>query len=288
MFNNNKTIKIFDNEQCLLGEGALWHPQRRQLFWFDINHKKMYSIENGCQKEWQFNECVSAAAWVDFSTLLISSESSLFTFDLNNSMESSIVELEECSKETRSNDGRADPWGGFWISTMDKNCEKPIGSIYRYYNGVIKKLFGSLVIPNSICFSAEDCMAYFSDTKKKIIYYQSLDSTTGWPEGKKGILANFSDSNLNPDGAVTDIKGNLWCAMWGASEIICLSKNGKILERIKTPVRQPTCPAFGGKNYNKLFFTSASLDLESKNDNDGKTFFMNTRAKGIPEPKVKI
>ena len=28
--------RIFDDAQCALGEGPLWHPEREQLFWFDI------------------------------------------------------------------------------------------------------------------------------------------------------------------------------------------------------------------------------------------------------------
>ena len=27
---------VFDNRPCELGEGPLWHPERQQLFWFDI------------------------------------------------------------------------------------------------------------------------------------------------------------------------------------------------------------------------------------------------------------
>lgn len=36
---------IFDNRPCELGEGPLWHPQRGQLFWFDIIGQRMLSVE---------------------------------------------------------------------------------------------------------------------------------------------------------------------------------------------------------------------------------------------------
>jgi sugar lactone lactonase YvrE len=289
MTNQSKLrINIYDNRRCHLGEGALWHPQRNQLFWFDINKKKLLTIENSKKKEWKFGEYVSSAAWVDFSTLLIASETQLFTFGLSNSEIRHVAKLEENVMQTRSNDGRSDPWGGFWISTMDKNGESSIGSIYRYYRGTVTKLFESLTIPNSICFSATDSLAYFSDTKKKIIYKQLLNHKTGWPVGNRSILADFSMSNLNPDGAVTDIEGNLWCAMWGSSEIICLSKSGEILKRLPLPVKQPSCPAFGGKNKDILYITSASMDLENESKYNGKTFSINLDVKGVLETPVKI
>ena len=32
---------IFDETQCQLGEGPLWHPLRSTLFWFDILGKQL-------------------------------------------------------------------------------------------------------------------------------------------------------------------------------------------------------------------------------------------------------
>jgi sugar lactone lactonase YvrE len=36
-------VTVFDNRVCELGEGPLWRPERGQLFWFDINGKRMLS-----------------------------------------------------------------------------------------------------------------------------------------------------------------------------------------------------------------------------------------------------
>jgi sugar lactone lactonase YvrE len=51
-----------------------------------------------------------------------------------------LAPLEADNAATRSNDGRADPFGGFWIGTMGKNAEAGAGALYRYYRGEVVKL----------------------------------------------------------------------------------------------------------------------------------------------------
>ena len=65
------TVEVFDTRNCSLGEGPMWHPLRNQLFWFDINNKKMLSRIEDKPLEWQFNVHVSAAGWVSEGEMLI-------------------------------------------------------------------------------------------------------------------------------------------------------------------------------------------------------------------------
>jgi sugar lactone lactonase YvrE len=97
--------EVYDDRQCLLGEGALWHPLRGELFWFDIISKKLISKT----QEWVFDEHVSADGWIDIDRLLIASETALFTFNLRNRSRVHIVDLDADNPLTRSNDGRVDP-----------------------------------------------------------------------------------------------------------------------------------------------------------------------------------
>ena len=69
---------------------------------------------------------------------MIAHETSLLLFNLNSRESEKIVDLEADDPITRSNDGRADPWGGFWIGTMGKKLEKDAGAIYRYYRGELR------------------------------------------------------------------------------------------------------------------------------------------------------
>ncbi len=147
------SVSVFDGRPCLLGEGPLWHPEREQLFWFDILGKRLLTVEDGHAKHWAFAEYVSAAGWTGRDTLLIASETALFHFNLETGQREDIAPLEPANQQSRSNDGRADPWGGFWIGTMGKNAEPGFGAIYRYYRGALEPLFFDISISNAICFS---------------------------------------------------------------------------------------------------------------------------------------
>ena len=50
---------------CELGEGAFWHPLRRQAFWFDIHGRRLLSQEDGRDLQWGFDEKASAMGWID-------------------------------------------------------------------------------------------------------------------------------------------------------------------------------------------------------------------------------
>ncbi|MEC9403075.1 MAG: SMP-30/gluconolactonase/LRE family protein, partial [Pseudomonadota bacterium] len=197
---------VFDERQCTLGEGPLWHPERQQLFWFDILNKRLLSRDNGTEKTWQFDEYVSAAGWVSRTELLIASSSKLFLFNLETEASAKICDLEADNAVTRSNDGRADPKGGFWIGTMGFGAEKNAGSIYRYYKGELRKLFSDITISNAICFSPDGKTAYFADTDTLTIQKVALDAE-GWPAGAPSLFVDLSADGFNPDGAVVDSEG---------------------------------------------------------------------------------
>ncbi|MDC0969287.1 SMP-30/gluconolactonase/LRE family protein [Alphaproteobacteria bacterium] len=278
-------VYTYDFRQCNLGEGSLWHPMRKQLFWFDINNKQLQSQTMGIPLTWQFDQYVSAAGWIDYNRLLIASESMLFTFDLKNNKKFKICFLEADNKSTRANDGRADPWGGFWISTMGKQAECGLGSIYRYFKGNLVKLYSGLTIPNAICFSPDKKFAYYTDTPKRIIMRQVLNRN-GWPKGKSEKFIDLSKYELNPDGAVVDSAGYLWNAQWASSQVSRYSPNGELVECIKLPVKQPTCPCFGGVDFQTLYCTSASENLLKPLRLDGSVQAFVTSGKGQPEFKV--
>lgn len=278
------SVATYDDRACSLGEGPLWHPLREELFWFDIDAHQLLS--RGAT--WQFDEYVSAAGWVDQDTLLIASATQLFEFNLENHEQSYVCGLEADNPVTRSNDGRADPQGGFWIGTMGCNAEPKAGAIYRYYRGQLRKLFSDITISNSICFSPDATTAYYTDTPRKLIMKIALDAD-GWPTGKPSIAVDLRDTGENPDGSVVDATGNIWNAQWGAARVACYTPNGDFVTSVDVPAAHATCPAFAGAT-DRMFCTSATQGLDedalAKNPQHGMTFETTVPATGQVEHQV--
>ncbi len=281
---------VFDDTPCFLGEGPLWHPMRGELYWFDIRNKRLHARQDGQTRTWQFDEHVSAAGWIDPTRFLIASETKLFAFDIDGGTSELVAPLEQDNPQTRSNDGRADPWGGFWIGTMAKTADQKVGSIYRYYQGEVRTLHEGLYIPNAICFDAVRACAYFADTKEAKVWRQSLRDADGWPAGESEVFLDLSGEGLAPDGAVIDALGNLWNAQWGAGRVACHDPGGTFLDAVLVGGIHSSCPAFGGSDLSDLYCTTARQGLSKETldraPENGMTFVASNIGQGLPEPRV--
>lgn len=281
---------IHDATRCLLGEGPLWHPERDQLFWFDILDRALLTREGDETRRTRFDDIVSAAGWIDRDRLLIASSRALFVHDLGAGTNEEVCALEADNPATRSNDGRADPWGGFWIGTMGLEAQKGAAAIYRYYKGEVRPLFRDLTITNAICFAPDAPLGYFTDTPSRKIMRVRLDETDGWPQGDPEVWLDLSGQAHSPDGAVTDADGNLWCALWGGGRVACFSPTGAHLRDVSFEADQTTCPAFGGPDLSTLFCTSAAVGLSEtqiiERRDSGRTLAEPGAGKGHAEHRV--
>ena len=277
---------IFDPRPCDLGEGAFWHPTRQQFFWFDILNRKLLTQDNG-PREYVFPEMASAAGWLDRDTLLIATERRFLRLDLNTGAQTDIAALDADNPVTRSNDGRADPFGGFWIGTMGKSAQFQAGAIYRLYQGEIRTVFDKITISNSICFAPDGSFAHFSDTALGQVYKVALDGQ-GWPQGQPQVYLDLTADGLNPDGAVLDATGLFWVAQWGAGRVAAYAPDGSFVRAVSVGGPHASCPAFGGANLTTLFCTTALQGMEAGHDypDAGKTFALPDVAKGQAEHQV--
>lgn len=284
-------MTIFDATPCRLGEGPLWHPGLNQLFWFDILECRLYGRTPAGRQQWQFAEMVSAAGWVDDETLLVASETALFRLDLASGRRTDLVPLEAGNPLTRSNDGRADPQGGFWIGTMakDEAAGAGAGAIYRYYRGEVRLLFPGITIPNAICFTPDGHHGHFTDTLTQKVMKVALDRD-GWPAGQPQVWLDLAAEGLYPDGAVVDAAGVMWLAQWGAYRVAAYDPQGRFLSEVRFGAAQTSCPAFGGDGLATLFCTSATKTLSpdhlAANPDSGKVFAATPGARGQAEHRV--
>lgn len=277
---------------CKLGEGPIYDPHTETAWWFDILQSRLceYRFQSGISRQYELPFAASALARVDETRQLLFTERGLYLRDLATGTLSLHCEIEADNRLTRSNDARVHPCGAFWLGTMGWKTEQGAGSVYWYFKGELRRLYSNITISNAICFSPDGKTGYFADTALRKVMRVPLDPANGLPVGEPELFLNDFPAG-NPDGAVTDAEGNFWVALWGGSQIAGYAPDGRFLRSILLPISQPSCPAFTGKNADRMLVTSAWVGLDDvarQQEPAGATFIVNLPFKGRFEPDVKI
>ena len=282
--------RILVMDRMSLGEGPGYDPQSDNIWWFDINAAKLHML-NASTRDRRIialPEMASAMAVVDESRQVISTETGLYFRDASTGALSLHVEIEADNPVTRSNDGRVHPSGAFWVSTMGKNGERQAGAIYHVLEGKVTPLFTQITIPNAICFSADGATGYYVDTPTNQLMSVPLAPDTGLPTGPASVFIDTSHMPGGMDGAICDGDGNIWNARYGAGVLDQFDPAGKLVARYQLPARQPTCPAFIGRDGGWMLVTSAAQGTKaSEEPNAGNTFAMVTGAKPRFDPAYR-
>lgn len=290
------TAKLFIDCRCELGEGPFWHPLLDQLFWFDILNQTLYSADKGgtITNRWIFDEPVTAAAVIDHDHLAVASASALLKFNLRTNEKSIIVPLEADKPGNRSNDSRVNHAGGFWIGTMSRkgDAEPEQGAVYQYRGGELVQLFDKVTITNSICFSPDGRLAYFTDTPTRKILKRPIDPASGLPAGDWRLFADLEGQRGYPDGSVVDADGYLWNARWGGNCVVRHAPDGSVDRIVEVPTANVSCPAFGGDDLKTLYLTTAREHMTPEElDKDplaGSIFSIRVDTPGLPDPLLKL
>ena len=147
-------------------------------------------------------------------------------------------------------------------------------------------------IPNAICFSPDGATAYFTDTSEGILYRVAIDPANALPTGDPAPLFDHRGGVGGLDGAVVDAEGLIWNARWGGSCIDAYSPEGERVRTIRVPAKQPSCPVFVGRNFDRLLVTTAwqGMDEQARaaDPHHGQTFILDVGARGRPEPRIRL
>jgi sugar lactone lactonase YvrE len=275
----------------LLGEGPLWHPQRQELFWCDIEGRRIHRLDpalgGGETIPWPCRP--SALGWVERDLLLVADEQGLKRLDLRDRSVGEIARF-PASPGVRSNDGGADPWGGFWIGTMAEDAAPGRGALWRWTpRDGLRCLRQGLGVPNATAFAGRS-RVFFADSLSRMIETAELDPLTGDP-GEWTAFAQVPRPGL-PDGATVDAAGCLWNAEWDGARLLRYAPDGGTEREVDLPVPRPTCPAFGGPGMRTLFVTTARTGLSAEAlaaaPLSGAVLALDAGVEGVPEPPVRL
>jgi L-arabinonolactonase len=283
------TLKV-DNE---LGEGVIWDHLQSKIWWTDIQQNKLYRYdpESKQLEQWTTPERLCCFAPRDNGDGLVAAFESGFAFYTPETDQLEWIEkLEADNPGTRFNDGRTDRQGRLWAATMVENDQIAAykGSLYCLDHDLkIHKTIGGLSIPNSLCWSPDGKSMYHTDTPTRQINKYDYNLKTATFSNQRNFTKTRRD--CYPDGSIVDAEGYLWNAQWGSSTVVRYAADGSEDLVVTVPASQPTCLAFGGKDLNLMFVTSAwqNLDRQARTaDADaGSLFVFETDYQGLIESR---
>jgi sugar lactone lactonase YvrE len=248
--------QIVSNSQSVLGEGISIRPDKSLISWVDISGNKVHwkcleTETEGYLKDLEFPSCTFSD---ENSGVYISHSGGIDWVDNNYQNRMNCTTWLPRDSGLRCNDGKMDPAGNIWISTMSISHLENRGSIWFWDRKSPPTLvIDNLTIPNSIAIDFLRRRVYFADSHEGSIYFGEL-STKGNSISK---IHEFCSSEQGvPDGSTLDSEGNLWNTRWDGSAIVRIRPSGVIDLELPTPFERPTSCVFGADS-NELYVTSA-------------------------------
>ena len=283
------TVKV-ENE---LGEGVIWDHAASKVWWTDIQQSKLYRYDPEFKtlEQWDTPERLCCfAPRADNKGLVAAFESGFAFYHPESGKIDWIETLEADNPGTRFNDGRTDRTGRLWAGTMVENHQTATdkGALYCLdHDLTVHKTIGDLSIPNSLCWSPDGNIMYHTDTPTRLIQQYNYDAKTATFDSPRDFVT--TNRGCYPDGSIIDAEGYLWNAQWASSTVVRYAPNGDEDLVVTVPASQPSCVAFGGKNLNLMFVTSAWQDLDSQaraaDPDAGSLFVFDTDYLGLIESR---
>ena len=280
---------------CALGEGIQWDGTAGRLLWTDVQGRRLHSCDaDGDDHRVLPLPARMASFALDPEGLLLGAfETGLFAFDPDSGRRVPVHEFEPDLPTTRLNDGRCDRSGRFLAGGVDEKGLKPLSSLISYDGaGPPRTLLGGIGCSNSIAFSPDGRLMYFTDTAGQEIFVFDYDPDTGAIADRR-VFATLGPDDGRPDGSCVDSEGRLWNAAFGVGRVQCWNPDGSRGTAVHLPAPNVTCACFGGPDLGILYVTTASVLMgdaaRAAAPLSGATFAFDAKAAfgatGLPEER---
>ncbi len=280
-----------------LGESVVWDERTGHIWWTDIPARMLYrySLELKILENFTIAERACSIGLTDQpDILIIAFESGFGLFTVSTGRIKWLMRVEQVNAGRRFNDGRVDRQGRFWSGTMVEDDNKAPPSSARLYchdhTAGLMVMENDIKISNGICWSIDSSIFYFADSPRQVIYAYDFDSCTAAITNRR-VFATTDDTTY-PDGGDVDARGYIWSAQWGGRRLVRYAPDGAIDHIHHVPVTQPTCLAFGGRNMNLLFMTTAREGLSpvqlEQEPEAGNLLIYRTNTTGLFAPKYRL
>ena len=247
-----------------LGEGPVWDPEDRVLYWVNIKDHEIHCFDPATSKDrlWNTPTDVGSLGLRRDGGMIVALKTGFFFFDLQTGQFTAVAEPEANLADNRFNDGKTDRQGRFWAGSLyDPDETKPTGSLYRLDTDLTcHKMVEGIYASNGLAFSADSATAYYADSRRRIVWAWDFDADDGALRNRR-VFIELRDREGGPDGAAVDTDGGYWLTQPPAGRVVRYDPKGRVDRVIETPVSQPTCVAFGGERMDTLYITSAKYKM---------------------------
>ena len=244
---------------CELGEGPLWHPEERRLYWVDIPSGRLLRWRPGQAARETFlgGEAVGGCTLqADGSLLLFMAGGAIRRWDP--AAPESLAEVVEGipdERETRFNDVIADPAGRVFCGTLP--APGRLGRLYRLdTDGSLRVVLEGVGCSNGMGFTPDRRGMYFTDSPTRTIDLFDYDAATGELSNRRTFARTPDDEGV-PDGMTVDAEGFVWSARWGGACVVRYAPDGSVAGRVELPTPKVTSVMFGGDDLSDLYVTTA-------------------------------
>lgn len=280
---SNSYIKSSDQ----LGESPVWDHRRGLLFWVDIDNGVIHSLEPETKQllNYALHEKIGCLALAGEGDFILATESGLYLWNPESNQKRLLLSVQLPDPRMLFNDGKIDPLGRFWIGSKGP---KGMSSLWLLKDNHLEEIISNLSISNGLDWDLVRGYFYHTDSGDNSIFRYQINLETTELSNKEVF---FKPEIGSPDGLTLDKDGNIWTAIWDGWKVLQLNPEGEILTEISLPVKRPTSLVFGGKSFDTLFITSASVDLSEterlSQPAAGDLFMLKTRFTGNPSNLLK-
>ena len=301
-------------QPSLLGESPFWHPDEQTLYWVDIPGRQIHRFNASTKsvQSWSMPSepgCIAPVrrrhpAGTNTTGLVIALRDGIYRADEWGGALRLLAPALHDPATTRFNDGKADPRGRFWASTIYEPRGAPLAKLFcldcRASSGnaeaVLEIKAGGATTGNGLAWSPDGTTLYWTDTPSHTIRAWDWDSKANvmsrervfaqWPGKPASWRSGQPGYGGRPDGAAVDVQGNYYVAMYEGARLLKLSPQSETLADIAVPAQCPTMPCFGGSDLKTLYLTTARENRPDhelqKYPHSGCVFSMRVDVPGLP------
>jgi len=265
-----------------LGEAPIFIDHLQSLLWVDVLHAKLYvkdstdTVTEHNLKEYteHITTVVPVAEPQYKNTLILGTTEGFARYDLSTRIfephpSGNIHGVAETECQARSNDGKVDPCGRFWLGSLVRNLTTldvvdKAGALYVLdtWNSTPTRVMEDITISNGLAWH-ENTMWYTDSPTAHIdtMVFNETDAIETICSTRQPRIKVSNGYPPVPDGCVVDKEGFVWSALFGAG---CVRRydpvSGEAVAEIALPKEaglQSTACAWGGEHYEDLYITSA-------------------------------